>query len=566
MLFAGRSLLGSSGPPPGLTDEMIRAKFRDRPINANVNALAHLHLGGKALEYLVDRQIINYGDGVTKMQEARAIARGVNAFIDRWTKKHQAKESLDVDEFKVGIQDQVKAVIDKLAAILVAGEKKLGSADAELANPMAYPLKVMIALVIDDLCRLFATPNKIQQKCDEYILPEKNVEDNEVYGDFMKFLKAGITRGNGTNAHKYLRIAVCSIGLLSRDGGGIDAIQMRVKASLADHGALRNDALEMSDIPDFQEVYDNLNAMFNNEELSLKGDGGAFSVLGCMAMAYFRDHLELKGELKRKIDTVIADIQELRDAKSASENLSEDEQIAGFFTRVRAELQSLVKGFADGSDGRTTEDRQRTLRNYLTFASRLLEAFGDAPEIVNKGRIVVERGMIRNDTAQSINEKMVEELQLKKAYDAKAVSEEAIAIAQNFEAKVAKLEPPHQQQIRFLAQQLKEMFTEVSTHATVMVSDKEIPPAEARIPYFKEATDDLAQMKKDVLRNMAQTAMPTLAGKSGTTSLGAPGTLTAASQKAIDAIWERAMNLILFHNHAIFLRMKQWEKEQPKAS
>ena len=73
-LFAPRA--AKMTRPPPMSDAEILKQYGDRPINANVQALAHLMLAGAIIETLIDKHIINYGPATSKSAEAAITAAG----------------------------------------------------------------------------------------------------------------------------------------------------------------------------------------------------------------------------------------------------------------------------------------------------------------------------------------------------------------------------------------------------------------------------------------------------------------------------------------------------------
>ena len=539
------------GLPVGLSDQQIHVRYAKKPMSTAVNALVHLQLGTRMLEYLTEKRIINYGLRVYKVEEAMTIVRANRAFIDRVTRAHERGRSVPTEIFVADIKALVKKTVDKLAAILVAGKVKLGSAESELATTLPYPLKVNIALLIDNLCKMFDVENEIEEKCNEYIVAEKNLNGTDLYADFLDYLKVGIWWGNGTKSYQFIRVAVASFVSLSRDNTGVDKIHERVRASIDETGTLDNANLEFEEIPEFEEKPENMHALFPDEEVDLNTRGGSFAIICAVILDYHRKNLEFFMPDRKAILDVAG-------RSSASEKGGDDaiRETNAVFDRIRLEVTNIARGYVDGSDGRTSVDRARDLRERLERTADILQILAKANRIQNQGRIVEHLGQITNDTSTSINDEIVNQFLQMTDEDAEKLQEEIDAFFSTYDPKNQNLNEFHQMQIRCFYLEIEKIFRSLVQTGVVRLNDKEIMPSETRLPYFRQTMLDMHAIKKDIRQNLVGT-QDFRTGK-------------LDKQVTVDNMAQLAEKMLAYLNnvsiHAAKLHFKAREKEAKRAA
>ncbi|MEM6491304.1 MAG: hypothetical protein AAF684_05290 [Pseudomonadota bacterium] len=230
------------------TPELER-KFADRPTNANVAALVHLYFATRLLEWLVLRGIINFGEGVTKSEEAKALAKANLVFINDLTAAH-AKHATDFEEFRVGIQDRATETTKKLAALLRAADQRVGSPESELAEGLPWPAKTYIAVALDGFASLFAFPNPEADACKRMRSDGTAMANEDAHEAFTAELLDAIARGNGAKSYAFIRMAGFSVAHLSATVEGRENVAYRVAKSIEEHGALDSSLMRFDDVPD----------------------------------------------------------------------------------------------------------------------------------------------------------------------------------------------------------------------------------------------------------------------------------------------------------------------------
>jgi len=495
LLKGTRQALGGVILPPELTDKQIHDRFGKKLINVNLNALVHIQLATKILEYLVSRRVINFGEKIDKTDVANRIIKTNKAFVDKLTQNHEKGVINDFDAFSSEVQERVEETASKLIAILMTGDRRLGNADSELAAPVAYPVKVVIALTVDDLMRLFGRENPIQDKCNSYIVKEVDQEGLEGFEDFFNYLKGHIKQGNGTRSYKYLRIASASVFSLSRSGSGIDVVHGQVTDSIVKSGStIEGDQIDFSDLPSFEEEYENLNALFNNEEMKLAVHGGAFVCLAHAGLAYVRDYFEPTPDMQKRIDELFATGAVSANMSPAERDMAKSRAGQEGFDKLRIDLEGVVRGFVDGHDGRSPEERLRFVRPHMVKAAELLSALANSEKVRNKGRLRMERGQLINDEETSINENFVAEI----SSLADEVDRASREFAESYESTEKKLDDSQQQQVRAFCAHLAELLEAIAGDGHVTVSDIEIPPTDGRIPFFLNFMHDIDGLKRRI--------------------------------------------------------------------
>lgn len=495
LLKSARAALGSVVLPADLSDQQIHDRFGKKLINVNVNALVHIQLATKVLEYLVSRRVINFGENTDKTDVANQIIKKNKAFVDKLTQNHEKGVVNDFDEFSSEVQERVEETATKLMAILMTGDRRLGNADSELAAPVHYSVKVVISLTIDDLLKLFGRENPIKEKCDSYIAKEVDQEQLEGFEDFFNFLKAHIKQGNGTRSYKFLRIASASVFSLSRSGNGIDTVQGQVNDSIVQSGKpLESEEIDFSDLPSFEEEYENLNCLFNDEELRLTTHGGAFVALAAAGLAYMKELFEPTPEVRARIEALFAAGISTANLSPAERDIAKATAGQEGYEKLRVDLEVVARGFVDGHDGRSQDERLRAARPHIVKVADLLGTFATSDRISNEGRLRMERGLLVNDEEKSINEQHVEELtQLAENLD--KLSKEFV---DTYEPTQSKLDDNQQRQVRAFCLHLSGLLDAIAGDGFVAISDRTIPPTENRIPFFQNYVGLIDQLKRSI--------------------------------------------------------------------
>jgi len=284
-----------AGPATPRTPELDR-KFADRPTNANVAALVHLYMGTRLLELLVRRGVINFGEGVTKSDEATALAKANLSFINELTTAH-AKHATDFEEFRVGIQDRASETTRKLAALLRAADQRVGSPDSELAEGLPWPAKTQIAIALDGLAALFGVDNPEADACKRMRADATPMEE-EAHKAFVDELLDAIARGNGAKAYAFIRMAGYSLAHLAATPDGRSAIAERIAKSIAEHGALDSSLMRFDDVPDdIEKEFENPNALFSKETVGLERRAAAYAAVAGAMVGWMRGTLAANAEV-----------------------------------------------------------------------------------------------------------------------------------------------------------------------------------------------------------------------------------------------------------------------------
>lgn len=492
-----RSFTEKSGLPIGVTDLQIHNRYANKSITLKFNALLHLHLGTKVLEYLVKKNYINYGPKIFRIEECNTIIRKNRRFIDALTLAHEKGAHIDGELFAKKIHSLTQPTLNKLVAILLTGKSKLGSQECELAQQLPYPLKVIVALAIDNLCKIYYVDNEVESKCNEYITSDKKLDDTEIYNDFLEFMKSGIWWGNGTKAYRAIRISVASYVSLSRNNAGVDKILERVQTSIDDSNPLLTDALEFEDLPEFEEQFDNMHALFNDEEIDINNRGACFAVIACVGLMYHRRHLEMFASERADILYLLGKENE---AKSGGE--AAIQALDAQFNRLKFEFITIIKGYVDGSDNRTGLERTRDLKSALKKTAEIFTIFAMAKKIRNRGRIVEHMGQVTNDLTASINDDVANKYLTMSDDDIAEHEEEMDKFFSTYDPKVSLLNEFHQSLIRQFYIRIVTIFTDLNETGHVIISDKKLMPSQTRLPYFQDAVKSLVEIKKEVFDNL----------------------------------------------------------------
>jgi len=307
----------------------LDGKFVDRPANANVTALIHLYVGTRLLELLVRRRIVNFGEGVTKSDEAMALAKANLSFINELTSAH-AEKATDFEEFKVRIQERALETMLKLAALLRAADQRVGSPESELAEGLPWPAKTQIAVALDGVAALFGVANPEAEASGRMRADSASMENEEIHKALLDELLDAISRGNGAKAYTFIRMAGFSLAQLAGTSDGRAAIGARVAQSIADHGALDSSLMRFDDVPDDIETgVENTNALFSKEVISLERRAAAYAAVANALVGWLRVILAPNADLVAALSAagISADGADV-DAKAAAQLDQLAEQIA----------------------------------------------------------------------------------------------------------------------------------------------------------------------------------------------------------------------------------------------
>lgn len=361
--------------PRGLDPKTVKRAFPDRAVNVNVATMVHLHLGAKILDHLTEREIINFGVDSNKTEEAKAVSKQVKRFLNRLTLAHERAETLSFGEFANEVQGHADAMAMKLFAILESGDRKLGSADAELAEPLSQGMKSLIALDLRGLSELFSIGGNRQRAIEAHI--DKRGQENDPVVQFISDTIATIQNGNGTRSYRYIRMAAASIADLSRDEMGMGEVEARVGHAIEQHGTLSNDLMSFKDVPEFEEEVENLDCLFDMENLSVEKYGGAMALSAYAALEVIATTLRHDDELDRAIDNVAALLSDEEWSALTAGGASEQDALSSFSAFLSAGCKRLASGFSGRPDDRTPTTRIKAFQSIVGRAAELLKAVSD---------------------------------------------------------------------------------------------------------------------------------------------------------------------------------------------
>lgn len=360
-------------------DETWPRKFVDRPTNANMVALVHLYVASRLLEQLVEREVINFGVGVTKADEAIAIAKGNYAFINTVTQAHSDHAS-NLDEFRVGIQERVTETAGRLVAIMRTGENRIGRPDAELAAKPPLSLKGHIAVLLTGLDILFGIRNPAAEDCERMIDEGEAVHGDEAHMRFLAGLRESIGRGNATKAYAFVRIAGFSLVSLCGDSQGRASVEARIRAAVKAHGQLDNRLIRFDDMAEVveEEEYENLEPLFAGETIRFEEHPACFAAMSEALLAWLRGRWKPAGEIVAAVGGGAALFQELDIDPQTGATMGADD-LAGFLLRrLKTTLSETGRGAYDCNDKRALTTRIGPLRGEVLRFGNALGGFARA--------------------------------------------------------------------------------------------------------------------------------------------------------------------------------------------
>jgi len=361
--------------PRGLDPKTVKRAFPDREVNVNVATMVHLHLGAKILDHLTEREIINFGVDSDKTEDAKAVSKQVKRFLNRLTLAHERQETLSFDEFANEVQGHADAMAQKLFAILETGEKRLGSPESELAQPLSQGMKSLIALDLRGLSELFSIGGEKQRAIEAHI--DKRGQANDPVAQFVAELTNTIQNGNGTKSYRYIRMAAASIAELSRDEMGMGEVEERVGRSIEKHGSLSNELMSFKDVPEFDEEIENLDCLFDMENLTVEKYGGAMALAAFGALEVIATNLAHTDELDRAIDNVAALLSDEEWSALTAGGASEQDALSSFSAFLSNGCKRLASGFSGRPDDRTPTTRLKAFQAVIGRAAELLKAVSD---------------------------------------------------------------------------------------------------------------------------------------------------------------------------------------------
>lgn len=362
-----------AAPKTPRTAELDR-KFADRPANANVTAMVHLYVGSRLLELLVRRRIVNFGEGVSKSDEATALVKANLSFINELTSAH-AEKATDFEEFKVRIQERALETTLKLAALLRAADQRVGSPESELAEGLPWPAKTQIAIALDGVATLFGVPNPEAEASARMRADATPMAEEEIQKAFLDDLLDAIARGNKSKAYAFIRMAGFSLAQLAASPDGRSAIGDRVAKSVADHGALDSSLMRFDDVPDDIETeIENADALFTKETISLERRAAAYAGVGNALTAW------VEAILAPNADVVAALAAAGLDADGADVDAKAAAQLAQLKAQIAEAAAPIV-----AADGKVESVAMLApLRAALATVSAGLMAMANGEEVILK--------------------------------------------------------------------------------------------------------------------------------------------------------------------------------------
>jgi len=300
--------------PKALTHAYVHSVFRDKPIQANTNALVHLYLGCRILEYLVERGVVNYGKTNKKIIQANEIVKANLHFIHSVTVAFEEGRSIKKAKFNQILQERIQKTAEKMIAILGAGEAgKLGEEESELAKAPPAAVRATAALYVHDVMTLFGLDAPIAARAEKLFRADADWASDAGHADFLKFMRAKMKKGNGTSGYRFVRTAGTGIVSMMRDEDGVDAILGRVDDSVQRSGGpLANEALVFHDVPGLEEdeEAENLTTVFDMERIEVAQHAAGLAVFGGAIVRWLRGVVTLDDALGRRLTEIAMNADE----------------------------------------------------------------------------------------------------------------------------------------------------------------------------------------------------------------------------------------------------------------
>ena len=300
--------------PKALTHAYVHSVFRDKPIQANTNALVHLYLGCRILEYLVERGVVNYGKTNKKIIQANEIVKANLQFIHSVTTAFEDGRTIRKAKFNQFLQERIQKTAEKMIAILGAGEAgKLGEEDSELAKAPPAAVRAAAALYVHDVMTLFGLDAPIAARAEKLFRADADWASDSGHADFLKFMRTKMKKGNGTSGYRYVRTAGTGIVSMMRDDDGVDAILGRVDDSVQRSGGpLANEALAFHDVPGLaeDEEKESLTTVFDMERIEVAQHAAGLAMFGGAIVRWLRGVVAIDELLERRLTEIAMNADE----------------------------------------------------------------------------------------------------------------------------------------------------------------------------------------------------------------------------------------------------------------
>lgn len=366
--------------PQPLTHAYVHSVYRNKPVQANTNALVHLYLGCRVLEYLIERGVMNATNGDDHIAKAKKIIQSNLMFIHKTTTAHEEGRKIKTEDFNSILQILVQATAERMIAILGVGEDgKAGAKDALLAREAAPAMKAAAALYVHDVMTLFGLDAPLMKKAESLFRVDANWKNDAAHTDFLNFMRNKLKRGNGTKGYRYVRAAGAGIISMMRDDDGVDAILNRVTDSVARSGPLASDEMVFhTDIPDIEEELEDIPGVFHMERIEVATHAAGLSMFGAAVAQWARHMVEIDVMLGGKFQEIAkgADADDVRDfaadAKAQGGTVSD-----ALLPRVAKTLGEMTLFFVREEEQRPILRAGIRLRLQIAYLSRVCRAIAD---------------------------------------------------------------------------------------------------------------------------------------------------------------------------------------------
>ena len=368
--------------PQPLTHAYVHRVYRDKPVQANTNALVHLYLGCRVLEYLIERGAVNITDGRDRVAEAQDVIRQNLTFIHRTTTAHEQGKKIKTEDFNKILQHLVQATAEKMIAILGVGDSgKAGRGGAELAREAPPALKAAAALYVHDVMSLFGLDAPLMKKAESLFRVDANWKDDAAHNDFLNFMRNKLKRGNGTRGYRYVRAAGAGIISMMRDDDGVDAILSRVEDSVKRSGGpLESSEMVFHDVPNIEveEELEDIPGVFHMERIEVALQAAGLAVFGEAIAGWLIRMVEIDAGLQSKLVEIArgADEDDLRDIAADAKGLGGDLG-AALLPRVMKTLGDMGLFFIREEEQRPILRAGIRLRLQLAYMARATKAISE---------------------------------------------------------------------------------------------------------------------------------------------------------------------------------------------
>lgn len=355
-------------------------KFVERPTNTNVVALVHLYVASRLLEALIERRIINFGEGVRRIEEATALTKENFSFINTLSQSHMQKAT-DFEEFRVGIQERVRQSAGKLAALLNASETRIGGPKSELAEKLPEAFKNHIALLLSGLDALFDITNPAAEECARVVAERRAVDAEDAHCSFVDMLRDAINRGNGTKSYGFIRIAGYSYVWLGAGPEGRRLIFRRIADAIETHGVLDNSLIRFDDIVIENEQFENLEPLFAGETFAFDAHAAAFCAISEALLAWLRQCWRPVGECVAAVGGGGALIAELNLDPASAAGMEAEDLADLLLRRLKTTLSETGKPVFDPGDRARRGEKVAALSAEIRRFAAALGGFARAAQV-----------------------------------------------------------------------------------------------------------------------------------------------------------------------------------------